>query len=428
MSKSYKLGLTRNRLFDFEATVSFIGEIKDDFSLKELQKALKMLSVKEPLITSKIELQENGDACLITDAHEPQVQFVEGDVKTLVSNKRLEGINFLEKLFEFYVVNKNTLVVFSHIVVSDVKSLFVLAGELIQYYNKESVSVEPNEIRIFSSDDELPLEAKSFVADRVTEVLDNDWLLKEKQFSFDDLKNARDKYLKNGEKSESYDFLIDNTIVEERLSRAEELKIDLSSMMAFAFFTALRENTRLKKKEQKINATLDRRLYFCDKEKYVVGPFDAEILIDAPKKNVDFTNGVINFHKDYYQKYSIPFNAFYNEYFLSRLSPDFLDSAYMYKAGLYKSKPTKKLSDLYFCGRKFLMGFSFYNLKQSSWSLLSTFHHKIAFLPHKMINCASVTIILGDENVLHLDIKKSLLVGGDANKVFERFLEILKII
>ena len=54
MKRKIKINLSRPRLFDFQNVVSFVGEYKDEFDLKELNKALKMLSVKEPLITSVI--------------------------------------------------------------------------------------------------------------------------------------------------------------------------------------------------------------------------------------------------------------------------------------------------------------------------------------------------------------------------------------
>ena len=86
------------------------------FNEKELQKALKMLSVKQPLITSQIELSENSEAILHPERVEPEFIFAEADVDELVDDKKTQGLNFWEKLFEFYVLNKNTLVVFSHTV------------------------------------------------------------------------------------------------------------------------------------------------------------------------------------------------------------------------------------------------------------------------------------------------------------------------
>ena len=58
MKREIKINLSRPRLLDFQNVVSFVGEYKEEFDLKELNKALKMLSVKEPLISSVIELTE----------------------------------------------------------------------------------------------------------------------------------------------------------------------------------------------------------------------------------------------------------------------------------------------------------------------------------------------------------------------------------
>ena len=154
MSENFKIGLSRCRLFDFQNVVTFVGEYKEEFNEKELQKALKMLSVKQPLITSQIELSENSEAILHPERVEPEFIFAEADVDELVDNKKTQGLNFWENLFEFYVLNKNTLAVFSHTVVSDAKSLLVLVKQLLAYYNKETVSVEPEKIKLFKTEAE----------------------------------------------------------------------------------------------------------------------------------------------------------------------------------------------------------------------------------------------------------------------------------
>ena len=48
MYDKIKLGLTRNRLFEFCNCVCFVGSIKESFDEVELKKALKMLSLKYP--------------------------------------------------------------------------------------------------------------------------------------------------------------------------------------------------------------------------------------------------------------------------------------------------------------------------------------------------------------------------------------------
>ena len=88
MTTNYKIGLSRCRLFDFQNVVTFVGEYKEEFNEKELQKALKMLSVKQPLITSQIELSENSEAILHPERVEPEFIFAEADVDELVDDKK----------------------------------------------------------------------------------------------------------------------------------------------------------------------------------------------------------------------------------------------------------------------------------------------------------------------------------------------------
>ena len=426
MSIDYKIGLSRCRLFDFQNCVSFVGEYSEEFSEKELSKAIKMLGVKKPIITSQIELAENAEAFLQLERVEPGIHFIEADVSAFVDEYKSNGLNFTEKLFEFFVLNKNTLVIFSHTVVSDAKSLLILAKELLSYYNKESVSVEPDEIKLFSTDAEIPSEAESFVADRVTEVLNNDWLMKPKSFSFDDYKAAKQKFLEEKSETKCKDFYFDDELTALLNERSQDLKIDLSSLVAFALLKVFSENTKSDKKIHKMNAQLDRRPFFVNSEAYSVGAFNGTVSLELPKKLSDLTEQVKAFHKVYYKKFSECFNAFYNELFLSKLEPSFLDSAFIYKAKQYKSKPTKKLATLYGCEQKFLLSFASYNLSQKSWEKLSTFNHILVNEPHKSNESVSATLILSRKNMLHLEWESEAYNDEKITEILESFVSVLK--
>ena len=84
MSEKYKLGLTRNRLFEFDNCVVFAG--KYDTSIESLkgEKAIRLLSLKEPLITAKIELEGNGDAFVVVDKVEQKLNFCNEDCNALL--------------------------------------------------------------------------------------------------------------------------------------------------------------------------------------------------------------------------------------------------------------------------------------------------------------------------------------------------------
>ncbi len=428
MGEKIKIGISRNRLFDFQNVVSFVGEYKDEFDVKELSKAIKMLSVREPLITSLIELDGNKDAYLLPDKVVQEVEFLETDINEFLKQQQKTGLDFSKYLFKFFVLNKKTLVILSHTVVSDAKSLLLLAEELMSYYNKESVSVEPKEIKLFSGDEDLPLEVQSFVAERVTEVLENNWLMKPENYSCDDYRNAKSAFYDKTGKTEVFEYCIDDELSEKLLSRCEELKIDFSSCISFAFMKALSENVKASKKIHKANIQLDRRPYFVDYNSYSVGALNGTVTVDLPENKKTLAEQAKAFHEAYYKKFAVSFNAFYNEFFLSRLSPDFLDSTFMYKAGKCKNKATKKLATLYGCEQKFLMGFASYNIKQKSWEKLSTFHHICVKEPHKSNENVTVTLVMGEKNVLYLEYHPTQYNSKMRDETITRFVSLLKTI
>ena len=80
--------------------MTFVGEYKESFNEKELQKALNMLSVKQPLITAQIELNDNSDAFVETERVKPQIIFTKTDVNEFVNKRKTDGIDF--SLLEFF--------------------------------------------------------------------------------------------------------------------------------------------------------------------------------------------------------------------------------------------------------------------------------------------------------------------------------------
>ena len=426
MSDNYKIGLSRNRLFDFQNVVTFVGEYRESFNEKELQKALNMLSVKQPLITAQIVLKENLDAFVETERVKPKVSFIKADVNEFVNKRKTNGIDFWESLFQFYVLNENTLVVLSHTAVSDAKSLLVLAKQLLSYYNKETVAVEPEKIKFFGCESEIPLEAESFVADKVTEVLNNDWLMKPFTFSAEDYKKAKERFSENYKGFKNTEFVFDSELTSSLNKKAEELKVDVSSLVAFALFKVLNKNIKTKEKTTRMNVTLDRRPYFVERDTYSVGAFNGLTTLELSGDSNDLKEQAKEFHKTYYKKFSECFNAFYNELFLNKLEPSFLDSMYMYKAGLFKGKPTKKLANLYGCGQKYLLGFSSYNLNQKAWGKLSTFNHICVKEPHKSNESVTSSLVMGEKNTLYLEWEMSVFTDEKIETLLDDFVSLLK--
>ncbi len=426
MENKLKINLSRNRLFNFNNAVVSVFEYKEDFQEKELNKAIKMLSLKMPFLSSFVSLEGEGEAFVNFKEESALIQYVSAELNSFVESKRKAGVRFNENLFEFFVLNKNTLVLASHTVVSDLKSHLFITEELLKYYTKETVLINESNLMLFN-EAELPEEVNSFVAQQVSEKLDNDWEKKKKTFSFDDYEKAEKYYFeKSGEAFVGFDFEIDNELYEKLSLKLSEMKVDFSSALAFALHSALNDFLKPKVKNSKAIYYFDRRLYFCDTEKYKYGAFDGGVAVTLPKKTDDFHTALKSYQDDIYKKVETPFNTFYNEYFLSLFSPSFLDSCYLSKGNRFKSKATQKLSKLYFCDRDFLLGFNAVNLNQDVFGFLTTFLHKMGFVPPKTEECVSATLIISEKIKLCLDVKTSLLRTVNPDSLFRVCLKILE--
>lgn len=426
MIKEIKIGLSRSRLFDFQNVVSFVGEVSKAFDLKELNKALKMLSVKEPLIASAICLDDESEAYLQPEKIQPGIEVVEKDIDLFLKEQINNGIDFNECLFKFFVVNQNTLVILSHTVVSDSKSLLMLAKELLLFYNKESVDIEPVPIKLFSEESDLPVAVDSFVADRVTEVLDNNYLLKPKKFTYTDYNKAKEKFSEKYGDVNFCDYTLDAELCEALKEKCVDLKVDFSSVVLFALAEALRLKEKPKKKLQKINLLTDRRPFFIDRESYSVGCFNGNVSLDATKSEGSLSERVKSFHDSLYKKVCVCFNTFYSELFLSKLTPSFLDSCFMYKAGVYKNKHTQKLATLYGCEQQFLLSFESQNLNQRFWEKLSTFHHIRVKEPHKSNFNVSFSLVQGKKTTLISEWNSTRFSKVEIDSLVENAIAVLR--
>ncbi len=426
MKEKIKIGLSRSRLFDFQNVVSFVGEIGEPFDLKELTKALKMLSIKEPLITSVICLDDTFEAYLQTESIQPEIEVINEDIDLFLKEQIKNGLDFTKNLFRFFVVNKNTLVILSHTVVSDSKSLLILAKELISFYNKESVDALPKPIKLFSEESDLPLEVASFVADRVTEVLDNNYLLKPKNFTYNDYINAKQSFSKISGEVGFGSYVFDNELCNKLKEKCEKQKIDFSSMILFALTEVLKANKKTQKKDCKVNLSADRRPFFVDRESYSVGCFNGNVTLDIANKTKSIKDPLKAFHENLYKKVCVCFNVFYNELFLSKLTPSFLDSCFMYKAGVYKNKHTKKLATLYFSEQQFLCSFESVNLNQYFWENLSTFHHIRVKEPHKSNFFVSFSLVMGEKNELFVEWNSKEITKAQIDVLIEKTISFLE--
>ena len=99
MSERYKLGLTRNRLFEFDNAVVFNGRF--EFRKITLDKALKLLCIKEPILSARIELENDGSAYAVTESVEQRVNWVPETKDELIAQYEKNGMNCSLRAFEF---------------------------------------------------------------------------------------------------------------------------------------------------------------------------------------------------------------------------------------------------------------------------------------------------------------------------------------
>ena len=298
MSEKYKLGLTRNRLFEFDNCVLFCGKIKDGFEETELLKAFKMLCLKEPLLTSKIELQDDGEAFVVTESVEQKIKKISKPYSEIMEEYENDGIDFWNKVFEFSLSSDGFLVIAAHTAVCDAKSLLRLAAELYAFYSKESVSVEPSAINLFSEFQSLPVEVASPITDKLSAELDSKWMEKPHTYSAEDYKKAKSMYLKNRSSRGKLCAVVNKELLSSLQEYCGENNLDVSSVVAFSFYENLVKLAGGKRKYNKMNVYADERFFFANFKDYGVGAFNGVITADLNKKENGKTLGdrVIQFH------------------------------------------------------------------------------------------------------------------------------------
>ncbi|MGN0526612.1 MAG: hypothetical protein ACI4IF_04185 [Acutalibacteraceae bacterium] len=396
MSEKIKLGLTRNRLFSFDNTVTFVGEYKASFDVAEVKKALKMLSLKEPLITSDILLDDDGTAYVVTERVNVQLEVAEGSVEEYLNEKTSNGFDFNKELFSFALINRNTLVICGHTAVCDGNSLLNLAKELMDCYNKKNLSVESSNIILFSDKTQLPINTSSPIIDRLSSDLEVGWQKKTAFFSFEDYKRAREKYLENKCEVKSKDIALSSDMLNRLNDFSTENRVDVSSIIAFSFYKGLRDVLKEKRSVAKMNILGNERVFFENFSDMSVGAFNGIVTVESKLKKGDdksLKGQAIAFHKEIYKRLTSSFAVFNNENILMNVPGSFCDSAYMYAAGQFKHKYSKRLADTYGCNNQKMGEFVSYNLDQQYYGALKEFVNIEVFEPLKMRSYSLITFI-----------------------------------
>lgn len=429
MSEKIKLGLTRNRLFEFDNCVGFLGEVEEAFDIAECEKALKALILKEPILTCGIELCENGEGYIVPEMHQPAFEIFEGDKSEYVKNIAFNGFDFSKQLFIFAIINKNTLGIFAHTAVADCRTLMYLASELMAIYQKKSLSVVPAEIKLVSEASQLPASVVSPVVDKLAFDLEMGWQKKTRSFSYSDYKIARDKYLLQKGAVDTISLEIDKALLGELRGFAERESVDVSSLVAFAFYKSLTETLGGKRKYRKLNVQANERVFFPDGDEMQVGAYNGFVVVEEKKKNASgaLADRAKGFHKEIYKRVTSAFKVFFNESLLMRLSPSFPDSQYIYCAGDFKNKYSKKLAEVYGCANEVVGELCSFNLNQNFWAGLDAFERVTPWEPLKMRSTTMITLVeKGDKAQIFFSYKINKVSTDSARIIAEKAMDLLE--
>ncbi len=394
MGERYKLGLTRNRLFEFDNAVVFCG--KRDFQEDGLQRALHLLCIKEPIITSRIVLKDNAEAYVVTDSVEQSVELCNEDIDLLKEKYEKDGVAFYDKAFEFSYTADGFLVIASHTAVCDARALLRLAVDLNEFYNEPLKSVEPSEIRLISEKTDLPLEVASPVVDRLSADLDLKWQRDARIFTVDDFKNAKDAYNKTKSSVSHVTAEISEADMVALKAFCQKQDMDVVGFVGFAFYDALLKNMSGKKKFNKISVQADERLFFTDFENYCIGAYNGASEVSYKKKYSEgaFVSRAKAFQVDCYKNATSTFKVFYDDALLMKTSPSLCDGAYMYKAGLLKSKAARNLAENYGCSCERLCDYFYCNLDQAFWDGLRAYDELYIAEPFKSRSATSLALVM----------------------------------
>ena len=411
MSEKYRLGLTRNRLFEFDNCVVFSGKYDDIVDVAKGNKVLGLLSLKEPLITAKVELQDNGEAFAVTEMVTQEIVFNGESLDELFDKYETCGLNFWEKLFEFSVSSDG---------------YFVIGVSFSEIYKSNAFSVMPSDVSVISEKTQLPLEVLSPLTDKLSLELESKWAEKAVVFGVEDYKKARKLY--NEHKSETATLkavLCEDTISNLKLY-AKENGVDVSSVVGFAFYEALCDNIDAKGSVCKMNVYGDLRFFFENGGDFAVGAFDGVVSAYLRKKDKkkSLDERLKAFHVNLYKGVTSTFKVFYDDVFMMSLSPSLCDSAYMWAAGCFKNKTSEKLAENYGCKCEKMCDYFSCNLDQAYWAELKHYSDLNVKAPLKMRSYSCLGFVVKDEKgIVSFSYKKSVYDDEKAEKIFKNAVD-----
>lgn len=385
MAEKYKLGLSRNRLLEFENTVVFRGKYPNPINQEDAQKAIKMLSFKEKIITAKIEATPEWEAYIVTASVEPELVFSDLSADEIAQGYIKKPLLFTERLFEFTFSKDGFLVIAGHTAVCDAKSLLRLAGSFIAFYEKSDMSIEPNAVYTFSEPKSLPVDVISPLVNKLSSELDNKWQRAYKTYSLSDYLSARERYLKGTDCVRTECTQISTERLQGYISFCEATEVDFSSLLYFGFYKAICSNVHYRKNASKMRIYADRRFFHGAGDKFSVGAYNGSVCVSlsASEQRKAQKEQLKAFHLDSYRAQTSPFRVFSDEILLANVQPGLCDASYMCLAGVNKTKMVKDFATTYGCMNKELCECFYCNLNQQYWSALQGFEGIMVQEPFK---------------------------------------------
>ncbi len=430
MAEKYKLGLSRNRLFEFENTVVFRGKYKELLNEEDAVKAMKMLSFKEQIITANIQLSESSEAYIVTQAVEPEITFSHLSAEEIAKSYEKKPLLFTEKLFEFTVSQDGYLVVAGHTAVCDGKSLLRLASCFIGFYEKSNMSIEPNAICTFSEPKSLPVDVISPIVNKLSSELDNKWQRVQKKYSLEEYLSAREQYIKNLSDTDVKKAHIPTEKLLQYISFCDEAEVDFSSLLYFCFYKAICNNIHHEKNASKMRVSADRRFFHGTGDRFSVGAYNGSVCISLSKAENKKSEGeqLRAFHLDTYKALTSPFRVFSDEILLANVQVDLCDASYMCLAGLNKSKMVKDFAKTYGCMNRELCDCFYYNLTQRYWSNLQSFGAVMVEEPFRRGRAPLLLCAVEDGSGCNINLRYSTVdIGADvAEKVIAQAISHLE--
>ncbi|MBO5064666.1 MAG: hypothetical protein J6D06_00935 [Clostridia bacterium] len=426
MSERYKLGLTRNRLFEFDNCVVFAGRYDCSVEQDKGDRSIKLLSLKEPLVTARVELEKDGEAFAVAEQVAQKLNLCDENHCEVLKKYELCGLNFWERLFEFTVSSDGYFIIAGHTCVADAKALLRIAVWFSEIYNSDSLSVEPSETVVVSQKSQLPLEVLSPITDKLSVELDSKWLGKSCVFGVEDYKRAKRSYDASRSARSRFECELSEEVVCGLKSYCAENCVDVSSVIGFAFYEELCKNIPLKTAASKMNVYGDSRFFFEDNKKYGVGAYNGVVNVCLKKKDKMKTDDerLKAFHINIYKGVTSAFKVFYDDAFMMSVSPSLCDSAYMYAAGEYKNKASAKFADNYGCKNEMLCDYFSCNLEQAFWSELKRFSDITVEEPFKMRSLFCLNFVLKDgKGFVTFRYKESLCNDKTAEVIFKNAVE-----